>query len=173
MQQPRTRILKCAVCAAPPVHPGFAASWGLGCQDISLEDNENICCFSSKTASNNRHRMSRAPDCRAAGEALPQLRGVWLQQLPEVGAGCPEPPLAAQSCLCLPTWADVSRESALGAAEWAAPPQPEDAKITPATPHGAGCPALHWISRSGFKITSRSSSKTRMRELRPLPSTSQ
>lgn len=54
-KQPRTRILKCAVCAASPVHPGFAASWGLGCQDISLEDNENICCFSSKTDSSNRH----------------------------------------------------------------------------------------------------------------------
>lgn len=31
------------------MHPGFAASWYLGCQDISLEDNENICYFSSKT----------------------------------------------------------------------------------------------------------------------------
>lgn len=43
------------VLFAPPVQPGFAALWGLGCQDISLGDNENICCFSSTTHSNNRH----------------------------------------------------------------------------------------------------------------------
>lgn len=78
--------------------------------------------------------------------------------MPRGSPGSPELPLP-------PHWAHLSRESALGAAERAAPPQPEHPKFTPAMPHSAGCPALRWISRFGFKIALRSSSKTRMREL--------
>lgn len=131
-KQPRTRILKCAVCAAPPVHPGFAASWEAGCQDTSLEDNENICCFSSKTDSNNRHGDQQHPDCRAGRRCLSHgsegfdssssLRWVLSAQ---------SLPCQPQSCLCLPSWGCLSRESALGAAGGAAAPRPEGPRFTP------------------------------------------
>lgn len=168
-KQPRTRILKCAVCAAPPVHPGFAASWEPGCQDTSLEDNENICCFSTKTYSNNRHGDKQNPDCRAGTSCLSHSsEGFGSSSSLRWVLSTQSLPCQPRSCLCLPSWGCLSRESALGAAGGAAPPWPEEPRFSP-----SNAPALHCISRAAFQIAFRSSSKARTRELRPLPSTSQ